>query len=114
MAVFPVPGGPAIRIARPAILPSLTIFRIKPAAFRAFTCPTMPCDTGRGSSASSRPSPRMCEWEPVARRRAQLLGTSSLPPGATRRSCANIKALRSARTQGQHGQYQSARLCSRP
>jgi hypothetical protein len=37
MAVLPVLGGPAIKTALPAILPSLTIWRITAAAFRAFS-----------------------------------------------------------------------------
>jgi hypothetical protein len=37
MAVFPVLGGPAMRTARPAILPSLTICNITAAAFLAFS-----------------------------------------------------------------------------
>eukprot|EP00964_Phaeocystis_antarctica_P010102 scaffold5527_cov54-Phaeocystis_antarctica.AAC.2 len=61
MAVFPVPGCPAIMTARPAMLPSLIILRITPAALRALTCPTMPCETIRASNESSRPRPRMCE-----------------------------------------------------
>jgi len=42
IAVLPVPGWPAMSRARPAILPSLIISKINPAARRAFTCPTMP------------------------------------------------------------------------
>ena len=38
IAVLPVPGYPAIRIARPAILPSLMRFKMIPAARRAFFC----------------------------------------------------------------------------
>uniref|UniRef100_A0A0E9U0M0 Uncharacterized protein n=1 Tax=Anguilla anguilla TaxID=7936 RepID=A0A0E9U0M0_ANGAN len=34
MAVFPVPGWPAMRTARPAMCPSLIISRINPAARR--------------------------------------------------------------------------------
>jgi hypothetical protein len=64
MAVFPVEGGPAKRIARPAIRPSWTILRIMPAALRALACPTIPCEFPRGSSRSSRPRPRMCECAP--------------------------------------------------
>ena len=37
MAVFPVPGWPPIKIALPAILPSLIIFKIIPAALLALT-----------------------------------------------------------------------------
>lgn len=59
IAVFPVEGGPANNIARPAILPSCTIFRIIPAALRAFACPTIPCEFARGSSRSSKPKPRI-------------------------------------------------------
>ncbi len=65
MAVFPVDGGPANSMALPAILPSWIILRISPAAFRAFPCPTNPCEFSLGSSLSSRPSPRICEWAPV-------------------------------------------------
>lgn len=36
MAVLPVEGGPAIKTARPAILPALIIFKMTPAALRAF------------------------------------------------------------------------------
>lgn len=62
MAVFPVLGGPAIKTARPAILPSCAILRITAAALRAFSCPTSPCDDTFGSSVSgSTPRPRMCE-----------------------------------------------------
>jgi len=42
IAVFPVPGYPPINIALPAILPSLIILRIIPAALLALTYPTMP------------------------------------------------------------------------
>lgn len=65
MAVLPVPGWPANRMARPAIVPSLIISRITPAERRAFAWPTIPWDTWRGSSASSRPRPRMWEWAPA-------------------------------------------------
>lgn len=37
IAVLPVLGGPDMRTARPAILPSLTICRITAAALRAFS-----------------------------------------------------------------------------
>lgn len=60
IAVFPVLGGPAMRIALPAIFPSLTICNITAAAFRAFSCPTRPCEEGLASSvARSTPRPRM-------------------------------------------------------
>jgi hypothetical protein len=36
IAVLPLPMGPAIKIALPAILPSSTILRINPAALRAW------------------------------------------------------------------------------
>lgn len=42
MAVFPVPGWPAMRTARPAIFPSRIISSTTPAARRAASCPTMP------------------------------------------------------------------------
>ena len=62
MAVLPVLGGPAIKTARPAILPSRAILSITAAAFRAFSCPTRPCDDTLGSRvSSSTPRPRMCE-----------------------------------------------------
>lgn len=65
IAVFPVPGGPAIRTARPAILLSLIIWRMIPADLRALTWPTMPCEEKRGLRESSRPIPRMCECVPI-------------------------------------------------
>ena len=54
-----------MRIARPAIRPSLTIFKTNPAAFRALPCPTIPSLLARGSRRSSRPSPRMWECAPA-------------------------------------------------
>lgn len=55
-------GGPAIKTALPAIFPCLTISSIIAAAFRAFSCPTRPCDAALGSKVSvSTPRPRMCE-----------------------------------------------------
>ena len=42
MAVFPVPGGPAKRRARPAIFFDLMRSTATPAASRAKTCPTIP------------------------------------------------------------------------
>jgi len=57
MAVFPVLGGPAIKIDRPAILPSWTMRRITPAALRALPCPIIPCEDARGSRFASRPNP---------------------------------------------------------
>jgi len=65
MAVFPVPGGPAIKTARPAIFPSLIICNTIPADFRALSWPTMPCEEKRGCKESSRPIPRMWEWLPI-------------------------------------------------
>mmetsp|Transcript_25214 Transcript_25214/g.43077 ORF Transcript_25214/g.43077 Transcript_25214/m.43077 type:complete len:210 (+) Transcript_25214:323-952(+) len=65
IAVLPVPGWPAIRIARPAMSPSLIMERMTPAALRAPAWPTMPCETILASSASSRPRPRMCECAPI-------------------------------------------------
>lgn len=44
MAVFPVPGGPAKRRARPAIFFDLMRSTATPAASRAKTCPTIPWD----------------------------------------------------------------------
>lgn len=65
IAVLPVPGCPAMRMALPAMSPSLIIERMTPAALRALACPTIPCETIRASSESSRPSPRMWEWAPM-------------------------------------------------
>lgn len=65
MAVLPVPGCPAMRMARPAIFPSLIISRMRPAARRAFFWPTIPCETPRASNESSSPRPRMCECAPM-------------------------------------------------
>ena len=45
MAVFPVPGVPAISTARPAIFPSFTISTTTPAARLAAVWPTIPCNT---------------------------------------------------------------------
>ena len=42
IAVLPVPGWPAIKTARPAILPSLIISSTTPAARRALFWPTKP------------------------------------------------------------------------
>jgi hypothetical protein len=72
IAVFPVDGGPAKSIARPAIFPSCTIFKIIPAAFRAFAWPTIPCEFSRGSNLSSNPSPRICECAPYEGFRSAL------------------------------------------
>jgi hypothetical protein len=50
-------------MALPAILPCLTISRMIAAAFRAFSCPTSPCEELLGSRVStSTPRPRICEW----------------------------------------------------
>mmetsp|Transcript_72619 Transcript_72619/g.190354 ORF Transcript_72619/g.190354 Transcript_72619/m.190354 type:complete len:203 (+) Transcript_72619:1116-1724(+) len=65
MAVLPVPGWPAMRQARPAIFCSRIIWRMTPAARLAPFWPTMPWETMRASSASSRPRPRMWEWAPM-------------------------------------------------
>lgn len=48
MAVFPVPGWPAMRTARPAIFPSRIISSTTPAARRAASWPTMPWEAWRG------------------------------------------------------------------
>lgn len=48
MAVFPVPGWPAISTALPAMWPSLIISRMTPAARREASWPTIPWDTCRG------------------------------------------------------------------
>lgn len=45
IAVFPVPGCPAIRTAFPAMWPSLIISRMSPAARREASWPTIPWDT---------------------------------------------------------------------
>ena len=76
IAVLPVPGWPAIKRALPAILPSLIISSIKPAARRAFFWPTIPCETALGSSESSRPKPLMCEWAPI--RSMRVISLTSL------------------------------------
>ena len=47
MAVFPVPGWPAISTALPAMWPSLIISRMTPAARREASWPTIPWDTCR-------------------------------------------------------------------
>lgn len=65
MAVLPVPGWPARRTARPAILPCLIIWRITPAAFLAVIWPTIPSETPRASREESRPRPLMCECAPI-------------------------------------------------
>mmetsp|Transcript_9073 Transcript_9073/g.26731 ORF Transcript_9073/g.26731 Transcript_9073/m.26731 type:complete len:207 (-) Transcript_9073:2-622(-) len=65
MAVFPVPGCPAMRMARPAIFPSWIICRMTPAARLAPFWPTMPWETILASRASSSPRPRMCECAPM-------------------------------------------------
>lgn len=57
MAVLPVPGLPARRIARPAICPAWIILYTIPHALRAAVCPTMPCEISLGSRASSKPRP---------------------------------------------------------
>lgn len=65
IAVLPVEGGPAMRIALPAILDSCTIFIITPAALRALNWPTIPSAEGIGSSLSSKPKPLICECAPI-------------------------------------------------
>ena len=62
VAVLPVPGLPANKIARPAILPSWIILNTTPIALRAACWPTMPWETSRGSRASSKPKPDEEEW----------------------------------------------------
>jgi len=64
-AVLPVPGGPAIKTARPAILPSLIICMINPADLRALSWPTMPWEAKRGWRVSSRPRPAMWVCMPM-------------------------------------------------
>mmetsp|Transcript_7922 Transcript_7922/g.21853 ORF Transcript_7922/g.21853 Transcript_7922/m.21853 type:complete len:210 (-) Transcript_7922:4-633(-) len=86
MAVFPVPGCPAMSTARPAILPSCVMERMMPAARLAAFWPTIPCETMRASSASSRPKPRMCECAPMRSRRctsrtsATFFGSAAMAP----------------------------------
>jgi hypothetical protein len=94
IAVLPVEGGPANSMARPAILPSWTILRIMPAALRALAWPTMPWAFLRGSSLSSRPSPRMWEWAPANdglllfnRERKKKYGTNALHFGDVAQFC---------------------------
>ncbi|KAK8489999.1 hypothetical protein V6N11_065421 [Hibiscus sabdariffa] len=53
MAVLPVPGCPANKIARPAILPSLIIWRMTPAALRAWF--------GRPYLRKRRGAPEKCQ-----------------------------------------------------
>ena len=65
IAVLPVPGCPPNRIARPAILPSLIISRMMPAARRASDCPTIPMALCLGSSDSLIPKPRIWECAPT-------------------------------------------------
>ncbi|OMJ26951.1 hypothetical protein AYI69_g3632 [Smittium culicis] len=65
IAVFPVPGAPAINTARPAIFPFWIIRKITPAARRAFNWPTIPCEFSFASSLASSPSPLMCECAPI-------------------------------------------------
>lgn len=65
IAVFPLPTGPAMRMALPAIRPSSTILRMSPAALRADCWPTIPSAEGSASSCGVRPRPRMCECEPM-------------------------------------------------
>lgn len=60
MAVFPVPGGPAMIMDFPLSLPSFIIFTTNPAASRAFSCPTMPSFTLIACRFSSNPKPLMC------------------------------------------------------
>lgn len=60
IAVFPELGGPAIKMALPAILADLTISTTTPAALRALFWPIKPCaGPGSGWRCSSRPRPRM-------------------------------------------------------
>ncbi len=65
IAVFPVPGCPAMRMDLPAIFPSLIMLSIRPAALLASFCPTSPCEICLGSSESSSPSPLMWECAPI-------------------------------------------------
>eukprot|EP00755_Sulcionema_specki_P021765 Sspe_Gene.74896::Locus_46807_Transcript_1_1_Confidence_1.000_Length_1484::g.74896::m.74896 len=78
IAVFPVPGAPARRTDLPAILPSLIIIITIPAAFRADSCPTMPCPCVRASNASSSPNPRMCECAPIRSTRVTSFTSASV------------------------------------
>mmetsp|Transcript_11286 Transcript_11286/g.16685 ORF Transcript_11286/g.16685 Transcript_11286/m.16685 type:complete len:200 (+) Transcript_11286:6933-7532(+) len=65
IAVFPVPGSPAIKIALPAICPCFIISSINPAAFLAFPCPTIPSLTFLGFNSPSNPNPLICECAPT-------------------------------------------------
>lgn len=65
IAVLPVPGWPPNNMALPAILPSLIISRIMPAAFLASVWPTIPIALCLGSKDSLMPRPRICEWAPT-------------------------------------------------
>ena len=106
MAVLPVDGGPANRMARPAIRPSWTILRIMPAALRALAWPTMPWAFPRGSSRSSRPRPRMCECAPGGKMSGQsgVCGVGPTYPlhlsdvSQLRRPCCDLGSLCMAMT----------------
>lgn len=105
MAVLPVPGWPAMRMARPAILPSRIISRTTPAARRAAAWPTRPCDTCRASIVSLRaqrespPLPTVCSkpCAPPACRQGRDRGCASerlahrskAPRGSTRMGLAH-------------------------
>ena len=67
IAVLPVLGGPAMRTARPAILPSFTICSMTAADFLAFSCPTRPCDEDMASNVLGS-IPRPLTWECAAMR----------------------------------------------
>ena len=56
-AVFPVPGAPANKIARPAIFFDLTKSTITPAASRADSCPTKPAPVCSEVPSVFRPNP---------------------------------------------------------
>ena len=54
--------------------------RTTPAALRALTWPTMPCDTFLASSASSRPRPRMWLCAPMRSMRVRSLISATFTP----------------------------------
>ena len=57
IAVFPVPGGPTIKMARPDIFLDLMRSTTSPAASRAWSWPTRPPPTFKASPVSVRPRP---------------------------------------------------------
>ncbi len=57
IAVFPVPGGPAKRRARPAIFFDLIKSTATPAAYLANICPTIPWEISEAYPSYLRPNP---------------------------------------------------------